>query len=333
MQSDPDPWEPAALAVVGTGYVGLTTGACLASPRPPRRLRRHRRRARSSVLRNGRDPDRRGTASRDRQRSRRGREIAFRSGRGRTRSPTPTSCSCACRRRRATTAVPTSPTSRTAAARDRTRAQARGDRGQQVDGAGRLDAASSSGCSQRDDVSRRVESRVPPRGHRGARLPAPRPCRHRRRRPRRGRAGRRRCTRRSTPTDHHHRPGLGRDDQVRRQRLPGDEDLASSTPSRRCARRSAPTSPTWSRASAPTSASAARSCNPGPGWGGSCFPKDSRALVKIAEDHGYDFSMMRGVIEVNDEQRERMVDKIARAVGRSMSPICHSTASRSACSG
>ena len=59
---------------------------------------------------------------------------------------------------------------------------------------------------------------------------------------------------------------------------------------------------------------------PGPGWGGSCFPKDSRALVRIAADHGYDFSMMRGVIEVNDEQRERMVAKIARAAGRSMSP-------------
>ena len=55
---------------------------------------------------------------------------------------------------------------------------------------------------------------------------------------------------------------------------------------------------------------------PGPGWGGSCFPKDSRALVKIAEDHGYNFAMMRGVIDVNDEQLERMVDKIARAAGR-----------------
>jgi UDPglucose 6-dehydrogenase len=55
---------------------------------------------------------------------------------------------------------------------------------------------------------------------------------------------------------------------------------------------------------------------PGPGWGGSCFPKDSRALVKIAEDHGYNFTMMRGVIDVNDEQLERMVDKIARAAGR-----------------
>ncbi len=56
--------------------------------------------------------------------------------------------------------------------------------------------------------------------------------------------------------------------------------------------------------------------NPGPGWGGSCFPKDSRALVKIAEEHGYNFTMMRGVIDVNDEQLERMVVKIANAVGR-----------------
>jgi UDPglucose 6-dehydrogenase len=55
---------------------------------------------------------------------------------------------------------------------------------------------------------------------------------------------------------------------------------------------------------------------PGPGWGGSCFPKDSRALVSIAANHGYDFSMMRGVIAVNDEQRERMVRKIVTAAGR-----------------
>lgn len=54
---------------------------------------------------------------------------------------------------------------------------------------------------------------------------------------------------------------------------------------------------------------------PGPGWGGSCFPKDSHALVHVAASHGYDFSMMRGVIEVNIEQRERMVRKIQRAAG------------------
>jgi UDPglucose 6-dehydrogenase len=41
---------------------------------------------------------------------------------------------------------------------------------------------------------------------------------------------------------------------------------------------------------------------PGPGWGGSCFPKDTKALIKIAEDRGYDFSLLRGVIEVNEDQ-------------------------------
>lgn len=54
---------------------------------------------------------------------------------------------------------------------------------------------------------------------------------------------------------------------------------------------------------------------PGPGWGGSCFPKDSHALVHVAASHGYDFSMMRGVIEVNTEQRERMVRKVQHAAG------------------
>ncbi len=52
---------------------------------------------------------------------------------------------------------------------------------------------------------------------------------------------------------------------------------------------------------------------PGPGWGGSCFPKDSRALVRIAEDAGYDFELLKGVIAVNDQQFERMTDKIAKA--------------------
>lgn len=58
---------------------------------------------------------------------------------------------------------------------------------------------------------------------------------------------------------------------------------------------------------------------PGPGWGGSCFPKDTRALVSIAAQHGYEFSMMRGVVTVNDEQLERMVRKVATAAGRNVS--------------
>ena len=57
---------------------------------------------------------------------------------------------------------------------------------------------------------------------------------------------------------------------------------------------------------------------PGPGWGGSCFPKDSHALVKIAEDAGYDFGLLRGVIDVNDEQFSRVADKIEGMAGGSV---------------
>lgn len=57
---------------------------------------------------------------------------------------------------------------------------------------------------------------------------------------------------------------------------------------------------------------------PGPGWGGSCFPKDTRAMVHIAEEAGYDFTLLRGVITVNDEQHERMVSKVERMVQGSL---------------
>ncbi len=58
---------------------------------------------------------------------------------------------------------------------------------------------------------------------------------------------------------------------------------------------------------------------PGPGWGGSCFPKDSRALLKIAHDAGYHFDLLDGVIAVNDEQFDRMADKIRVAAGGDLS--------------
>jgi UDPglucose 6-dehydrogenase len=57
---------------------------------------------------------------------------------------------------------------------------------------------------------------------------------------------------------------------------------------------------------------------PGPGWGGSCFPKDTKAMVKIAEDAGYDFGLLKGVITVNDQQYGRIVDKIRTAAGGSL---------------
>jgi len=57
---------------------------------------------------------------------------------------------------------------------------------------------------------------------------------------------------------------------------------------------------------------------PGPGWGGSCFPKDSHALVRIAENHGYQFGLLRSVIATNEEQFGRVANKIARFVGGSV---------------
>jgi UDPglucose 6-dehydrogenase len=57
---------------------------------------------------------------------------------------------------------------------------------------------------------------------------------------------------------------------------------------------------------------------PGPGFGGSCFPKDSRALVRIAEDAGYDFGLLEGVITVNAEQFERVTEKIVELAGGSV---------------
>ncbi len=59
----------------------------------------------------------------------------------------------------------------------------------------------------------------------------------------------------------------------------------------------------------------AKFLQPGPGWGGSCLPKDTAALVRIAEDAGYDFLLMKDVVEVNAQQFQRVVDKTAEVVG------------------
>ena len=57
---------------------------------------------------------------------------------------------------------------------------------------------------------------------------------------------------------------------------------------------------------------------PGPGWGGSCFGKDSRALLNIAHAAGYQFDLLAGVIAVNDEQFDRVTDKIRVGAGGSL---------------
>jgi UDPglucose 6-dehydrogenase len=55
--------------------------------------------------------------------------------------------------------------------------------------------------------------------------------------------------------------------------------------------------------------------HPGPGFGGSCFPKDTRALMRLAEENGYDFKLVKATVEVNELQRKRMVDKIQATLG------------------
>lgn len=55
--------------------------------------------------------------------------------------------------------------------------------------------------------------------------------------------------------------------------------------------------------------------NPGPGWGGSCLPKDTHALAQVAESVGFDFSLLSAAIVENIAQRDRVVAKIGGSVG------------------
>ncbi|MGE0483630.1 MAG: UDP-glucose/GDP-mannose dehydrogenase family protein [Gammaproteobacteria bacterium] len=57
--------------------------------------------------------------------------------------------------------------------------------------------------------------------------------------------------------------------------------------------------------------------HPGPGYGGSCFPKDTQALVRIAQEHGAGSRIVEAVIEVNAAQKARMIKKIRSALGGS----------------
>ncbi|WP_158887955.1 UDP-glucose dehydrogenase family protein [Amycolatopsis anabasis] len=54
---------------------------------------------------------------------------------------------------------------------------------------------------------------------------------------------------------------------------------------------------------------------PGPGWGGSCLPKDTHALLRTAEALGCDFPLLRATIDTNHRQHELVVEKVRQAVG------------------
>jgi UDPglucose 6-dehydrogenase len=61
--------------------------------------------------------------------------------------------------------------------------------------------------------------------------------------------------------------------------------------------------------------------HPGPGYGGSCFPKDTAALLHTAQTAGYDFSLLQGVVDVNHRQHERMIEKLRDAAGGSLAEV------------
>lgn len=54
--------------------------------------------------------------------------------------------------------------------------------------------------------------------------------------------------------------------------------------------------------------------SPGPGWGGSCLPKDTQALLQVADGADFEFRLLRATIDTNARQYQRMVDKIRSAV-------------------
>lgn len=59
--------------------------------------------------------------------------------------------------------------------------------------------------------------------------------------------------------------------------------------------------------------------HPGPGYGGSCFPKDTQGFVQLGSRHDLDLKIVKAVVEVNERQKLAMVDKIRAAAGGSLS--------------
>jgi len=55
--------------------------------------------------------------------------------------------------------------------------------------------------------------------------------------------------------------------------------------------------------------------HPGPGYGGSCFPKDTRALLMIAANNGMELGIVRSAVEANERQKNNMIDKIKNGLG------------------
>jgi UDPglucose 6-dehydrogenase len=62
----------------------------------------------------------------------------------------------------------------------------------------------------------------------------------------------------------------------------------------------------------------AKFLHPGPGYGGSCFPKDTLALVRTAQEYGAPLRIVESVVEINEQRKTRMAEKVIAACGGSV---------------
>ena len=321
------------IAVVGAGYVGLTTASCFAhlghdvvcADIDEERVAR---------LNKGEVPILEQGSARARRRRSRPR-TASGSSRARPRPrPTPTSCSSACRRRRAPTAPPTCPSSRPSRARSRpccARAPWWSTSRPCRSGSTRFvqRVLSESGVAHDDvDVASNPEFLRegqavkdflnPDRivigceravgGH-----PGVGPL------PRRAGAGAR------------HRSGVGRDDQVRVERVPRHEDLVHQRDREPVRSASTPTSAKSRSAWGTTNASGSSSCTRVRATAVPASRRTSSALLHTSRAAGYDFGLLEGVVEVNRgaARAHRREDRRAPRAVRSTVPWSRSGASRS----
>lgn len=64
----------------------------------------------------------------------------------------------------------------------------------------------------------------------------------------------------------------------------------------------------------------ARFLSPGPGWGGSCFPKDTRALVHVAMENNVNLGVVQGAIEANDNAFDRVLSRLTELLPNDATP-------------
>ena len=307
------------VAVIGAGYVGLTTAACLAHLGSPGHVRRHRRRAGRRAVQ-GRDPDPRGRAAGAGRRRPVLAPADVRRRRGERGGASPSSCSCACRRPRPTTAPRTSRSSRTSPGRS-PRSCAPG--------------AVVINKSTMPVGSTRLVQRI--LAEAGAAIDQI------------GVASNPEFLREGSSVRDFLQPNrvvIGCDDPsvaVRVSELYRSlnapmlvTDPASAEMIKYASNAFLATKISFMNAIAnlcETVDADVREValgmgydqrigfeflHPGPGYGGSCFPKDTAALLYAARSSGYDFSLLEGVVEVNLRQHERMVEKVRNLAGGSL---------------